>query len=66
MRVSAERTEVGKCPVGVQTFWFRTVCQNHIVWDAVEVVDFSREHTADVLESVAEIRGIIARLVEKP
>ncbi|MFQ5473780.1 MAG: DUF932 domain-containing protein, partial [Dehalococcoidia bacterium] len=38
---------------------------NHIVWDAVEVVEFSRKHTANVYESVAEIRGIIARLVEK-
>lgn len=38
---------------------------NHIVWDAVEVVDFSRKHTANVYESVADIRGIIARLVEK-
>ncbi len=48
----------------MQTFWFQAVCQNHIVWDAVEVVDFSRKHTANVYESVAEIRGIIARLVE--
>ena len=40
------------------------MCQNHIVWDAVEVVDFSRKHTANVYESVADIRGIIARLVE--
>ena len=40
------------------------MCQNHIVWDAVEVVDFSRRHTANVYESVADIRGIIARLVE--
>jgi predicted GNAT family acetyltransferase len=58
-------SEVGKRSVGVQTFWFQAVCQNHIVWDAVEVVDFSRKHTANVYESVAEIRGIIARLVEK-
>lgn len=58
-------SEVGKRSVGVQTFWFQAVCQNHIVWDAVEVVDFSRKHTANVYESVAELRGIIARLVEK-
>ena len=58
-------SEVGKRSVGVQTFWFQAVCQNHIVWDAVEVVDFSRKHTANVYESVAEIRGIIARLVAK-
>lgn len=58
-------SEVGKRSVGVQTFWFQAVCQNHIVWDAVEVVDFSRKHTGKVYESVAEIRSIIARLVEK-
>ncbi len=40
-------------------------CQNHIVRDAVEVVDFTRKHSANVYESVADIRGIIARLVEK-
>ncbi len=57
-------SEAGKRNVGVQTFWFQAVCQNHIVWDAVEVVDFSRKHTANVYESVADIRGIIARLVE--
>ena len=57
-------SEVGKRSVGVQTFWFQAVCQNHIVWDAVEVVDFTRKHTANVYEAVADIRGIIARLVE--
>jgi hypothetical protein len=29
-------SEVGRRSVGVQTFWFQAVCQNHIVWDAVE------------------------------
>ena len=57
-------SEVGKRSVGVQTFWFQAVCQNHIVWDAVEVMDFTRKHTANVYEAVADIRGIIARLVE--
>jgi hypothetical protein len=57
-------SEVGRRSVGVQTFWFQAVCQNHIVWDAVEVVDFSRKHTANVSESLSEIRRIIARLVE--
>src|SRR5262249_15010881 len=33
-------SEVGRRALGVQTFWFQAVCQNHIVWDAVEVVDF--------------------------
>src|ERR1700732_5280902 len=29
-------SEVGKRSLGIQTFWFQAVCQNHIVWDAVE------------------------------
>jgi hypothetical protein len=58
-------SEVGRRSVGVQTFWFQAVCQNHIVWDAVEVIDFSRKHTANVSESLREIRRIIAQLVER-
>ena len=58
-------SEVGRRSVGIQTFWFQAVCANHIVWDAVEVVDFSRKHTANVRECLSEIRGHIERLVEK-
>jgi len=58
-------SEVGKRSVGVQTFWFQAVCQNHIVWDAIEVVEFSRKHTANVHDSLREIRGLIEGLVEK-
>lgn len=58
-------SEVGRRTVGVQTFWFQAVCQNHIVWDAVEVVEFTRKHTANVHESLSEIRRIIGNLVEK-
>ena len=58
-------SEVGKRSVGVQTFWFQAVCANHIVWDAVEVVEFSRKHTANVRDAVGEIRRIIERLVDK-
>jgi len=58
-------SEVGKRSLGVQTFWFQAVCQNHIVWDAVEVVEFSRKHTANVHESLSEIRRIIEALVQK-
>jgi hypothetical protein len=58
-------SEVGKRTVGVQTFWFQAVCANHIVWDAVEVVDYSRKHTAKVGDAVRDIRSIIERLVEK-
>jgi hypothetical protein len=57
-------SEVGKRSLGVKTFWFQAVCQNHIVWDATEIVDFSRKHTANVHEALREIRDIIARLVE--
>ena len=27
---------MGKRSVGISTFWFQKVCQNHIVWDAAE------------------------------
>jgi hypothetical protein len=56
-------SEVGKRSVGVQTFWFQAVCANHIVWDAVEVVEFTRKHTASVHEAFAQIRRIIESLV---
>ncbi|MBI1827243.1 MAG: DUF932 domain-containing protein [Planctomycetes bacterium] len=58
-------SEVGRRSVGVQTFWFQAVCGNHVVWDAVNVVEFSRKHTANVHESVYAIRTIIERLVEQ-
>src|SRR5262249_9792321 len=32
-------SEVGKRSLGIETFWFQKICQNHIVWDAVEVVE---------------------------
>jgi len=58
-------SEVGRRSLGIQTFWFQAVCQNHIVWDAVEVADFTRKHTANVHESLGEIRRIIETLVAK-
>jgi hypothetical protein len=58
-------SEVGRCSVGVETFWFQACCQNHIVWDAVEVVDFSRKYTANVSDLLNEIRRIIESLVQK-
>lgn len=58
-------SEVGKRSVGVQSFWFQAVCQNHIVWDAVEVVEFTRKHTANVHDALSQIRQIIEALVEK-
>src|SRR5205823_12486340 len=58
-------SEVGRRSIGIQTFWFQAVCANHIVWDAVEVVDFSRKHTANVHDSLGELRRIIEGLVAK-
>lgn len=58
-------SEVGRRSLGIQTFWFQKICQNHIVWDAVEVVEFSRKHTANVREGLFEIRRIIDTLVAK-
>lgn len=58
-------SEVGRRTVGIQTFWFQAVCQNHIVWDAVEVVEFTRKHTANVHEGLAAMQRIVAQLVAK-
>lgn len=57
-------SEVGKRSVGISTFWFQAVCANHIVWDAVEVVEFSRKHTANVHDALSQIRKTLERLVE--
>lgn len=57
--------EVGCRSVGIETFWYESVCANHIVWDAVEVVDFSRKHTANVHEALSGIRRAIEALVRK-
>jgi hypothetical protein len=35
------------------------------VWDAVEVVEFTRKHTARIHDSLSEIRHIIEALVKK-
>jgi hypothetical protein len=58
-------SEVGCRTVGIETFWYQGVCANHIVWDAVEVVEFSRKHTANVHEALSEIRRAIENLVQK-
>jgi hypothetical protein len=56
-------SEVGRRSLGIQTFWFQAVCQNHIVWDAVNVFEFTRKHTANVHDSLREIRRIIESIV---
>ena len=57
-------SEVGKRSLGIKTFWFQAVCQNHIVWDATEVVDFSRKHTEEALD-VLQKRGITRALAKE-
>ncbi|MBN8628652.1 MAG: DUF932 domain-containing protein [Planctomycetes bacterium] len=56
-------SEVGKRSLGVSTFWFQQICGNHIVWDAVDVIEFTRKHTARVHESLGEVRRAIEQLV---
>ena len=58
-------SEVGRRSLGIQTFWFQAVCQNHIVWDAIEVCEFKRKHTANVRDGLFDIRRIIDQLVAK-
>ena len=58
-------SEVGKRTVGLSTFWFQAVCANHIVWDAVEIVEITRRHTGDVRETFAELQAAIEALVRR-
>ena len=58
-------SEVGRRSLGIQTFWFQSICRNHLIWDAVEVVDFTRKHTAGVHAGLDEIQRIIQSLVQK-
>jgi hypothetical protein len=58
-------SEVGKRSVGISTFWFQAVCQNHIVWDAVEVVELTRKHTAGVGTILTDIRRTLDALVAR-
>jgi predicted GNAT family acetyltransferase len=61
----AWNSEVGKRSIGVSTFWFQAVCQNHIVWDATEVVEITRKHTAGVHDALRDVRRVIESLVAK-
>jgi hypothetical protein len=58
-------SEVGRRSLGISTFWFQAVCANHIVWQARDVEEFTRKHTAKVHEGLSEIRRIIDGLVQK-
>lgn len=57
-------SEVGRRSVGITTFWFQAVCQNHIVWDATDVVELTRKHTANVHLALPELRALIRKLVD--
>ncbi len=58
-------SEVGRRTVGIQTFWFQKVCRNHIVWDAIEVIETSRRHTARVRDFLDLAKTTVAALVTK-
>jgi len=58
-------SEVGRRSVGFESFWFQAVCANHIVWDAIEVNSITRNHTANVHESLSDIRAGLDALVAK-
>jgi hypothetical protein len=58
-------SEVGRRSLGISTFWFQAVCANHIVWDATEVVEWTRKHTGNVGDGLTEIRRMVDALVQK-
>ncbi len=58
-------SEVGRRSLGVQAFWYQAICQNHIVWDATEVVELKRRHIGNVQEALDDVREVIATLVKK-
>jgi len=58
-------SEVGRRSVGIQSFWFQAICQNHIVWDAVDVTEVKRKHTANVRDCLSDIRMMIEALVAR-
>lgn len=58
-------SEVGRRTLGISTFWFQAVCQNHIVWDSSDVRTYARRHVGDVRGSLQHVRAMIETLVEK-
>lgn len=58
-------SEVGKRSLGITTFWFQKICQNHIVWDVLDVTEFTRKHTGNVKESLNQVRQLIELQIEK-
>lgn len=46
-------SEVGKATFGMQTFYFRGVCGNHIIWDAEDVKELRLRHIGDGVDGRA-------------
>lgn len=61
----AYNSEVGRRSVGISTFWYQRIFGNHIVWDATEVCQFTRKHTANVRDALVEIRRMLEQLVAR-
>ena len=40
-------------------------CSPITIWDAVEVIDFSRKHTANVRDALTQVRQLIEQLVTR-
>ena len=41
------------------------MCRNHIVWDAIDVAEVVRKHTANVGDALGDIRRAVEALVER-
>lgn len=59
------KSKVGRQMPGIQTFWFQNVCHNHLVWDAVDVVEVTRKRTTNVHDVLDDIRNKPANLTRK-
>ena len=58
-------SEVGRRSLGIETFWFEAVCENHLVWDPIEVCEFTTKHTSKIQDGLATIRSMIETIVQK-
>jgi hypothetical protein len=61
----AWNSEVGRRSIGITTFWYQSVCANHIVWSCADVVSVARKHTRSVGDALTEIRITINQLVDR-
>lgn len=57
-------SEVGCRSLGIQTFWYQHICGNHIVWDCIDVKEFTRKHTASVRDGLGQIRLMLESLID--